>query len=458
MKIRGKRGVMPALCVLLAACGGEPASNDAASAGRASAGTDASRAPAGATAARPDAAATAAVGPTLPRGFTATLFAAGLATPRHIVVDEDGDVYTTLRSGQAKFRPTDEPGGIAAMRDTDGDGVADQVERFGRTEIDTGLAYRDGYLYYASTTDIYRVRLGDALVPATDEEVVVADMPQSGAGHRTKPITFDTDGHLYTQVGAPSNACQTEAGTPGSTGLMPCTQLDLHGGVFRFSATTLNQLHAEDGIRYSTGHRNVVALEWNTAAGALYLLMHGRDGLSRLWPDIYSEAQDIEIPAEEFHRLEQGDDLGWPYTFYDPTRGRRVVSPEYGGDGETAAEAGRYQDPLIAFPGHWAPNDLVFYEAEQFPERYRHGAFIAFHGAVSPRREDPGGYSVVFVPMNETGQVTGDWEIFADDFEVVLADSSAPGRPSGLAIGPDGSLFIGDDAGGRIWKVSYGSR
>jgi len=129
--------------------------------------------------------------------------------------------------------------------------------------------------------------------------------------------------------------------------------------------------------------------------------------------------------------------------------------PEYGGDGNTPAEAGRYKDPLIGFPGHWAPNDLVFYSGTQFPERYRNGAFLAFHGPVNPRWEDPGGYSVVFVPMNASGEITGDWEFFADDFELSPPGSSVIGRPSGLAVGPDGSLYIGDDAGGRIWKVSY---
>jgi glucose/arabinose dehydrogenase len=117
-----------------------------------------------------------------------------------------------------------------------------------------------------------------------------------------------------------------------------------------------------------------------------------------------------------------------------------------------------YKEPLIGFPGHWAPNDIVFYTGTQFPERYRNGAFIAFHGPVAPRREEPGGYNVVFVPMNADGEMTGDWEIFADDFEVPAPGTDLVGRPSGLAVGPDGSLYIGDDSGGRIWKVSYTGR
>jgi glucose/arabinose dehydrogenase len=395
-----------------------------------------------------------APGLTLPDGFTATLFAEGLTTNRHIVVRDNGDVYTTIRSGQAKFRATDEEGGVAAFRDTDGDGVADETATFGTPDIDTGLALYDGHLYYSSMTTIYASELGDELVPAEPAEVVVAGMPQSASGHRTKVITFDAEGNLYTQVGSPSNACQDD-GPPGTPGLMPCTQLDEHGGVFRFDARARNQLHSEAGERYSTGHRNVVALEWDAAAGALYGLMHGRDGFNQAWPDLYTAEEDIELPAEEFHRIDEGDNLGWPYTYYDPIRGERMVSPEYGGDGETAAEPGMYKEPLIGFPGHWAPNDIVIYSGTQFPERYRNGAFIAFHGPVAPRREEPGGYNVVFVPMNADGPTSGDWEIFADDFEIPAPGSEQVGRPTGLAVGRDGSLYIGDDAGGRIWKVTY---
>lgn len=393
--------------------------------------------------------------PTVPQGFTVTLLAEGLATPRHIAVGPNGDVYVTLRSGQAKFRPTDEPGGIAALRDTNGDGVADVVATFGSPDIDTGLALRGNELYYASTTTIYKVALGSELVPTAAPQVVVAELPESGSGHRTKPITFDGAGHLITQVGAPSNACQREAGRPGSPGLMPCTLLDAHGGVFLFDAAKTGQHGTRDAERYTTGHRNVIALEWNTSAGALFGLMHGRDGLNQLWPERFSEQQDIEIPAEEFHRLDRDANLGWPYTYYDPQRRRRMVMPEYGGDGKTEAESGRYRDPLVAFPAHWAPNDLVFYTATQFPARYRNGAFIAFHGAVTPRRAEVGGYNVVFVPMNPAGDVTGQWEIFADDFERVLTVANVPGRPSGLAVGPDGALYIGDDSGGRVFKVAY---
>jgi glucose/arabinose dehydrogenase len=397
---------------------------------------------------------TEAMGITLPAGFTATLFAQSLPTPRHIVVNENGDVYTTLRSGQAKFRATADEGGVAALRDTNANGVADVTRVFGTSDIDTGLAIHDGNLYFSSMTTIYTVPLDGELIPASDIEVVVEQIPESAEGHRGKALTFDNDGNLYTQVGSPSNSCQAGDG-PGVAGILPCPQLDDHGGVFRYSAIARNQVHAEVAERISSGHRNFVALEWNTSGDDLFVLMHGRDGMNQLWPESFSAAADIEVPAEEFHRLEEGDNFGWPYTYWDPNRNERMIMPEYGGDGETPATLGLYKVPLIAFPAHWSPNDIVFYENEQFPEQYRHGAFIAFHGAVVPRRADPGGYNVVFVPMDAAGEITGDWEIFADDFERPARGADAVGRPSGLAIGPDGSLYIGDDTGGRIWKISY---
>ena len=401
---------------------------------------------------------TSSIGIELPPGFTATVFADDLQSPRHMAVRTNGDVYVTLRSGASQLTPTPARGGIVGLRDTNGDGSADEVEMFGPGDTDTGMAIGGDTLYFSSTTTIYAVPLGDTLAPAAEPAIVVADMPQSGGGHVSKPITLDGEGHLYTQAGVPSNACEETPRAAHSAGLNPCPFLEEYGGTFRFIASTRDQIHAEYAIRYSTGHRNVVALEWNSIAGALYLVMHGRDQLDQMWPEHFTVEERIELPAEEFHRLAQGDDLGWPYTYYDQIRGQRMVQPEYGGDGETAAEPGKYKDPLIGFPGHWAPNDLVFYTGTQFPERFRNGAFIAFHGSWNRQPAEQGGYAVVFVPMNAAGEVTGQWEIFADDFEgpnPITSPAEAAHRPTGLAIGPDGSLYISDDTGGRIWKVSY---
>jgi len=203
----------------------------------------------------------------LPTGFSAKLFAEGFVTPRHIVVNDNGDVYVTIRSGQAKFRRTNEAGGVVALRDTNGDGMADMVEKFATPDIDTGLALYDNHIYFSSMTTVYAVELGYGLVPTANIEVVLEQLPESDVGHRSKAITISDNGDLYVQIGAPSNSCQQEPGVPGSAGMMPCSLLENHGGVFRFDATARNQT-PEDGYHYSTGHRNVVAMDWNETANA----------------------------------------------------------------------------------------------------------------------------------------------------------------------------------------------
>ncbi|HEV7836897.1 MAG TPA: hypothetical protein VGO75_02435, partial [Gemmatimonadaceae bacterium] len=153
-------------------------------------------------------------------------------------------------------------------------------------------------------------------------------------------------------------------------------------------------------------------------------------------------------------RVEAGDDYGWPYCYHDRALGRRVLAPEYGGDANKAGRCADKKLPVLAFPGHWAPDGLLFYQGTQFPARYRNGVFITFHGSWNRiGRQD--GYKVVFVPS--VGIIAGDSaETFADGFAGRKKDpGGAKYRPVGLAEGPDGSLYITDDQRGRIWRVVY---
>jgi glucose/arabinose dehydrogenase len=393
----------------------------------------------------------------LPDGFTATVFHEGLGKARHMAVRDNGDVYVAIRYMLPNPRrgTQESAGGIAALRDENGDGVADRVERFGRSDVDTGIAIHGDWLYYSSAQAVYRVALTDELVPDGTAQLVAGGFPAQ-LGHAAKPITFDAEGNLYVNSGAPSNSCQAQQRTPGSQGVYPCPQLERSGGIWKFDADKLWQDQLRDGHQYATGSRQIVALEWNAEAGELFFAMHGRDSLDQLFPEHFTMEQRVELPAEEFHVVTDGDDYGWPYTYWDGLANERMVSPEYGGDGKMVSD-GEYTRPLIGFPAHWGPNDLVFYTAEQFPARYKGGAFVAFHGSWNRAPLPQGGFNVVFVPMTD-GRPSGDWEVFADGFagETPPQNSfGAPHRPTGLAVATDGSLYISDDQKGRIWKVSY---
>ncbi len=393
----------------------------------------------------------------LPDGFEATVFHEGLGKIRHIAVRDNGDVYVARRFA-LEIRMFDQQasyGGLIALRDTDGDGVADVVEEFGPTDVTTGLAIHAGHLYFSSEVTVYRVPLDDHLVPAAVPEPIAGGFPLQGT-HGSKTLAFDGSGNMYVNSGTPSNICQEQNNKRESPGLNPCPQLERSGGIWRFAADKKLQDQVRDGERYVTGTRNVVALEWNDHANRLYFVMHGRDSLDLLWPDLFTREQRVELPAEEFHVAAAGDDFGWPYTYYDHRRGARMLGPEYGGDGEIEAN-GNYIDPLIGFPGHWAPNDLIFHSGTNVPERYRGGALIAFHGSWNRIPLPQAGYNVVFVPM-ENGRPAADWEIFADGFtgaEEVLSPAAAKYRPTGLAEGPDGAIYLTEDKQGRIWRITW---
>lgn len=127
------------------------------------------------------------------------------------------------------------------------------------------------------------------------------------------------------------------------------------------------------------------------------------------------------------------------------------------GGGKKEGEGARYQKPLIGFPGHWAPNDVLFYQGSQFPERYKNGAFIAFHGSTNRAPYPQAGYFVCFVPFRN-GKPSGDWEVFADGFagvDPIINVSDAKFRPMGLAEGPDGSLYITDSRKGKVWRIMF---
>ncbi|WP_209402691.1 PQQ-dependent sugar dehydrogenase [Pseudozobellia sp. WGM2] len=394
----------------------------------------------------------------LPDGFKSTVVIEEIEeTVRHLAVTDDHIIYAKMRNAQPNTA-------VMALRDIDGDDYADETLKFGGSEkgsrwsYSTAMRVYNGYIYYSSDLVVHRQKLkAETMSPVGDVEVVLTDDHEHGRHeHIGKPIAFDNKGHMYVPFGAPSNACQEPKRTPGAPGLDPCPQLEDHAGIWRFDANKLGQTQ-KDGYKYASGIRSLVAMNWNPVDEELYGVVHGRDDLLRLWPNIYTPQESALLPSEEFIRIKEGAHFGWPYCYYDQLKDKKVLSPEYGGDGEIVGRCSDYEDPIIGFPGHWAPNDLVFYEGEQFPERYKNGAFITFHGSTNRAPYPQSGYFVGFVPF-ENGKPRGDFEIFADGFaqvDPIINTKDAAHRPMGLAIGPDGELYISDSVKGKIWKVVY---
>jgi glucose/arabinose dehydrogenase/cytochrome c553 len=361
-----------------------------------------------------------------------------------------------------KLKITSDAPGSVALRDEDGDGKADIIQPFGKYVNDgifaTGMRIYNGYLYYSTEKVVYRQKIDNDLVPTSKQEIVLMD--ESDQWHIAKPIAFDKEGNMYVPYSAPSNACASFINTNGTSvqqaGQYPCPELVNHGGIWKFKANAINQTQ-KDGVQIGTGLRSIVAMNFNTSNNILYAVQHGRDDLHLLWPNLYTAWQNAVTPAEEFFELKEGNNYGWPYSYFDPLTKQKMQAPEYGGDGKKVATDHSFIQPLAAFPAHWAPNDLLFYQGDQFPARYKNGAFIAFHGSTNRGPYPQAGYIVAFIPFNN-GKPSGEWEVFADGFagvDTIVNVSDAKYRPMGLAEGPDGSLYISDSRKGKIWRILY---
>ncbi|MGD2069527.1 MAG: PQQ-dependent sugar dehydrogenase [Gemmatimonadota bacterium] len=385
-------------------------------------------------------------GLTLPDGFCAVVASEGIGPARHIEVRDDGDVFVARPD-----RRGGERGGVTALRDTTGDGRFDVEERWG--DMGGNEVLLDGdRLYFAPPDRILRYHVpAGTLTPSGEPETLVSGLP-ADRNHTAKSVALGSDGALYVNIGAPSNACQQQPRTAGSAGLDPCPQLEQRAGIWRFGAEGTGRTQA-DGRRFATGLRNVVALTTQPGTGQVYGVQHGRDQLHDLFPDLYTVEENAALPSEELVAIDDGDDFGWPYCYHDWQQGRKLLAPEYGGDGSTVGRCADAEDPLVAFPGHWAPNDLAFYTGGQFPERYQGGAFIAFHGSWNRAPLPQEGYNVVFVPF-DGGRPTGEWEVFADGFRSEGGERESA-RPVGVATAPDGSLYVVDSQRGRIWRIVY---
>jgi glucose/arabinose dehydrogenase len=399
----------------------------------------------------------------LPEGFGALVVADSVGPTRHLAVNDNGDIYV-------KLRVIDGDSGNVALRDTTHDGKADIFQRFGDYPNDgsfaTEMRIHNGYLYFSSELVVYKQKLTPPkLIPDSQPEIVLTDHYPI-KWHNAKSMAFDNRGSMFVTFSAPTNVCEDWSSTNGNPrdvkGQFPCEQLIDMGGIWKFDENKLGQ-SLSDGQRFATGLRSVVAISWNEADKSLYAVQHGRDYLHAHAPQYFTPWQNAVLPAEEFIQIKEGDDFGWPYTYYDHFKHKRMLAPEYGGDGVKEskslpfANAIPFTDPIMGLPAHWAPNDLLFYKGSQFPIRYQNGAFIAFHGSTNRSPYPQAGYIVAFIPFENGGPVDK-WEVFADGFtgvDTIAVMSDAEHRPMGLSEGPDGSLYISESKKGKIWRIVF---
>jgi len=395
----------------------------------------------------------------LPPGFCATVFADQIGHARQLVVSPDGVVYVNTWSGAYYNNAPSHAGGfLVALQDKTGAGKADVIERFGETAQSggrggTGIGLYKGSLYAEINDRIVRYALNAGEIVPKDRPVTIVSGLPLGGDHPMHPFIMDAAGSMYVDVASASNACQLENRQPHSPGAKPCTELETRGGVWRYDANKTDQTFSPSE-RYATGIRN--AEGYAIDGDHLFVTQHGRDQVRTNWPQLYQPEQEATLPAEELLLLQQGGDYGWPECYYDPFQQKLVLAPEYGGDGgKTVGVCASKIAPVAAFPAHWAPNALARYDQKQFPARYRNGVFIAFHGSWNRAPYAQDGYNVVFQPLAGV-HAAGNCEIFADGFAgAVKTPDGATHRPSGLAVGPDGALYVSDDVSGRIYRIVY---
>src|ERR1700722_13800033 len=281
----------------------------------------------------------------LPPGFNALVVADKLGPSRFLTVAPNGDVY--LRHNN-----------IMVLHDTKGDGHLNILQSLGLDggtgQGATRITFHRDYLYYSNRNTVYRYKMMPGQpVPSGDPETIVKDLPDSG-GHEAKSITFDPDGNMYIDVGSPENDYSDGDRGFGAKGKDATEFLKTYGGIWRFKGDVPNQTQA-DGYRFVTGERHTIAIAISPVSQKLFGVMMGRDQLNTVDPADYTVEDNAEDVSEEMHLLQDGSDWGWPYTYYDPIKKARMIAPEFGGDNKKQAETGKYDDPVVAFPGHWAP-------------------------------------------------------------------------------------------------------
>lgn len=340
----------------------------------------------------------------VPPGFKVEKFAEDLGESRMIAISDAGDVFVSDRKG----------GRVIRLRDTNGDGMADEKEIVAEIEKIHGINIFGERMFLSNVKEIYSAVLtpeGDLGEPS----LLVEDLPDGGQ-HPNRTLAFGPDNKMYVSIGSTCNACEESN--------------EEHATILRMGAD------GSDREVFAKGLRNTMGFGWHPQTAEMWGMDHGIDWLGN------------EEQKEELNRLVEGGDYGWPYIY---SFSKKVPHREPD-NMSSAAYATQAIEPVLEEPeAHSAALGMVFYHRDQFPEEYRNDAFIALHG--SWNRSQPAGYKVSRIRYNKQGAPEG-FEDFLTGF--LIEDNKAQfGRPVALAVHPDGSLFVTDDENGVVYRVSY---
>ncbi|MCM2264433.1 MAG: PQQ-dependent sugar dehydrogenase [Desulfuromonadales bacterium] len=336
----------------------------------------------------------------LPPGFVAKVFAAGLDGPRFIRFGPDGALYVAERGADR----------IVALSDRNGDGTAEVVRVFAdRLDHPHSLVFHREAWYVGVPRGVIRLVDEDGDGKAEQREVLIDNYPTGG--HSTRTVEFLPDGRMVVSVGSSCNNCVEDDQ--------------------RRAAVLVYEGASARGERvFARGLRNAVGLAIHPASGELWATNNGRDWLGD------------ELPPEALYVVRDGLDYGWPRC-----HNGTIADPEFGGPGACVGVAA----PVVNMQAHSAPLGLVFYTGTAFPPEYRGDLFIAFHG--SWNRSVPTGYKIVRLPLDGS-RPRAPLEDFATGW-IDEKNRSVTGRPVGLAVGPDGALYVSDDKAGLVYRISY---
>ncbi len=347
----------------------------------------------------------------LPDGFEWNLFAEDLDYARWLAVAPNGDVFLA----QSRLGGTD-AGKITLLRDADGDGTAELIETFDDDyQRPHGLAFHDGALYVGERRGIWRIPYSDGDTSAQDREMITQPDPfvlGEREGHWTRNLAFNPQGELFVAVGSSNNIL-----------------------IDTDPRATISRVNDDGTLTvFASGLRNPVGVAYYPGTNDLYTVVNERDG--------YGDG----LVPDYFTRVQEDGFYGWPYSYIGSH-----PDPQFGSVRPDLVEAAI--EPDVLFASHSAPLGFAFYDAEQFPERYRGGAFVALHG--SWNSSVPTGYKLVFLPF-ENQRPVGGYENFALGFRFGgVEQADIIGRPVGVVVANDGSLLIADDVGEAIWRISY---